>query len=98
MHRPMMPSTEWHSEFVTHFAAERARLCESEMVGVRRLAATDKAGLLGDEPKVCFTAKAAWFGNCEDALVDPTGLTTFDTGRLRLVLRRHLHGRGIFAR
>ena len=98
MNGAVVDATERHREFIAGLTSERPWLHVSKMMWVRRLAATDKAGLLGDEPKVCFTAKAAWFGNCEDALVDPTGLTTFDTGRLRLVLRRHLHGRGIFAR
>jgi hypothetical protein len=34
MHRTMMPATEWDRELIADFAAERARLRESEVMGI----------------------------------------------------------------
>ena len=48
MHRTMMPATEWDRELIADFAAERARLRESEVMGIRGLAAAHETRLLGD--------------------------------------------------
>src|SRR5262245_59107303 len=60
MHRTMMPATERDGELIADLAAERARLCESEVVGIRRLAAAQEAFLLGDVAKVLPVAIAPW--------------------------------------
>ena len=100
MRAAMMPSTEWNSELVADLAAERARLCEAEVMGVRRLAATDEAGLLGDEAKVHSIAVTARFGNREDALVDAFGRITVGSmhrKRLRRGRRRDcMRGKRLF--
>ena len=70
MYRTMMPSTEWDCEFIADLAAERTGLREAEVVGVRGLAATDEARLLGDIAKVLPVAIATRGSHGEDALVD----------------------------
>jgi hypothetical protein len=45
-----MAATKRDHELVAHLAAERARLGKAEMMGIGRFAATDEAGLGGDEP------------------------------------------------
>jgi hypothetical protein len=47
MDRAMMRSAERHRELVARLAAQRARLHKSDVMGVRRLAAAQQAGLLG---------------------------------------------------
>jgi hypothetical protein len=57
-------------ELIADLTAKRTWLRESEVVGIRGLAAADEASLLSDEPKVRLFATAR-FHNREDALVDP---------------------------
>src|SRR5215475_9820876 len=89
----MVPSAERDSELVTYLAAQRARLSESKMVGVRGLAAAHEARLLGDIAKVLPVAIAPWCRDHEDALVDTlrlTGVGAFGGGRhLRPFSLRH---------
>src|SRR5262245_3611311 len=66
----MVPSAERDSELVTDLAAQRARLSESKMVGVRGLAAAHEACLLGDIAKVLPAAIAPRRSNCQHALID----------------------------
>jgi hypothetical protein len=70
MHSTMMPATERDREFIADLATERARLGESEVVGVRGLAAAHQTRLLGDIAKVLPVAIAPRGGNSEHALVD----------------------------
>ena len=66
----MVPSAERDSELVTYLAAQRARLSESKMVGVRGLAAAHEARLLGDIAKVLPVAIAPWCRDCQHAFID----------------------------
>src|SRR4029077_9294717 len=66
----MVPSAERDSELVTDLAAQRARLSESKMVGVRGLAAAHEARLLGDIAKVVPVAIAPRRRHREHALID----------------------------
>ena len=59
MHRTMMPATEWDRELIADLAAERARLREPEVMGIRGLAAAHETRLLGDVAKVLPVAIAA---------------------------------------
>ena len=59
MNRPVMAAAERHRELVAGLAAERARLHEAQMVGIRRLAAAQQARLLGDKSQVLLVAIAA---------------------------------------
>ena len=72
----VMPSTEWDREFIAHLAAERARLREPEVVGIRGLAATHKTRLMGDIAQVLSVAIASPCSDREDALVDALRLTS----------------------
>src|SRR5262249_24420521 len=98
MHRAMMPATEWDRELIADLAAERTRLRESEVVGVRGLARAQQARLLGDIAQVLPVVIAPRGSNREDALVDAPGLIASDAGSLRLLPRRHLSGRGTLSR
>jgi hypothetical protein len=80
MHRTMMPPAQWDRELIADLAAERTWLGKSEVVGVRGLATTDEAGLLGDEPKVPPVTITARFSNRQNALVDPIGSIVPTTG------------------
>jgi hypothetical protein len=48
MKLPMMTAAQRHRELVTDLAAERAALSKAQVVWIRRTAATDEAGLLGN--------------------------------------------------
>src|SRR5262245_30460834 len=93
MHRTMMPTTEWDRELVADLATKCTGLGESEVVGVRGLAAAHEARLLGDIAQVLPVAIAPRGGNREDALVDALHLTrlgAFSCGkRLRPFNLRH---------
>src|SRR5262245_47527511 len=75
MHRTMMPATKRDRELIADLAAERARLGETEMMGVRGLAAAHQTRLLGDVAKVLAVAIATRRSDREDALVDALRLT-----------------------
>src|SRR5262249_50738757 len=66
----MVPPAERDSELVTDLAAQRAGLGESEMVGVRGLAAAHEACLLGNIAKVLPVAIAARRRHRQHAFVD----------------------------
>jgi hypothetical protein len=70
MHRAMMPATERDRELIADLAAERTGLGESEVVGVRGLAAAQQTRLLGDVAQVLPAAVATRGSDREDALVD----------------------------
>src|SRR5262245_34125548 len=75
MHRTMMPSTERHNEFIADLATERARLGESEVVRIGRLATAQQTRLLRDIAQVRPVAIAARRRERENALVDDVRLT-----------------------
>ena len=70
----MMPSTERDRELIADLAAERTGLREAEVVGVRGLAATDEARLLGDITKVFWVTIAPRSRSNEHAPVDAVRL------------------------
>jgi hypothetical protein len=49
MHRAVMSATEWDRKLIADLAAERTRLGEPEVVGVRGPAAAHETRLLGDK-------------------------------------------------
>ena len=71
VNRAVMGATKRDREFIARLAAERARLHESQVMGVGRLAGAEEARLLGDEPKMLLVAVATRRANGEHALVDP---------------------------
>src|SRR5262245_8666050 len=75
MHRPMMPSTERARELIADLAAERARLRQSEVVGIRGLAAAHETCLLGDIAQVLPVAIATRRGHRQHTLVDALRLS-----------------------
>jgi hypothetical protein len=62
--------TERHSELIAHLAAECRRLCKSEMMGIRRMPATDQTSLLGDKFDVIAVTSAARRGQRQYAFID----------------------------
>src|SRR5262245_47768046 len=78
MHGTMMPATEWDREFIADLATERTGLGESEVVGVRWLAAADQTRLLGDTAQMLPVAIAPRGSDREDALVDALRWTRVD--------------------
>src|SRR4029077_1063258 len=75
MHSTMMPAAEWDRELVAELAAKCAALGETEVVGVRGLAAAHETRLLGDIAQMLPVAIAPRGGDREDALVDALRLT-----------------------
>ena len=59
---PMMAAAERDGKLVAHLDAERARLCEAEMVGVTWLAPADETGLRRDEAKMRLIAATLRLG------------------------------------
>src|SRR5215831_10971186 len=70
MHRTVMPAAERNRELIADLAAERTGLGKSEVVGVRGLAATDEARLLGDIAQMLPVAIPPRRSDRENALVD----------------------------
>ena len=48
----MVPAAEWNGEFIADLAAECSTLRKAKVVGVRRPAAANQAGLLGHKSNV----------------------------------------------
>jgi hypothetical protein len=59
MHRTMVPATEWDRELIADLAAKRTGLRESEVVGIRGLAAAQETRLLSHIAQVLPVAIAA---------------------------------------
>jgi hypothetical protein len=76
MRRTMMPATEWDRELVADLAAERTRLRESEVMGIRGFAAAHETRLLGDVAKVLPVAIATRGSDREGAFVDALRFTS----------------------
>jgi hypothetical protein len=83
----VMDAAERHRELIAHFAAQRARLHEAQMMGIAGLAPTDQAGLPGHVAQMVLVAIAARCGDREDALVDPPPLMAIVTILLMRVVR-----------
>src|SRR5262245_32219737 len=71
----MMTAAQRDRELIADFAAERAGLGKSEMVGIGWFAAADKARLLHDISEVLPVAIAARSSNRQDAFVDALRLS-----------------------
>src|SRR5262249_61702555 len=76
MYRTMMPTTEGNGELIADLTPERAGLGETEVVGVRRLAAAHETCLLSDITQVLPVAIATRGSDREHALVDAFRLTS----------------------
>src|SRR5262252_3301811 len=96
MHRTMMPATEWDRELIADLAAKRTGLGETEVVGVRGLAAAHETRLLGDIAQVLPVAIAP--RHREDALVDAPCLTSVSAFGGGNHLRGNLRHRRIIVR
>ena len=66
MQLAMMEPADWHDELVAHSACEGARLCEGEVVRVRRHTATHKARLPQHESSMVLIAQANRFAQSLD--------------------------------
>jgi hypothetical protein len=62
MNFTMVPTAQWHSEFIAHLAAECSALREAYVVGVSWLPAADQARLLANEPDVIAVADSSRLG------------------------------------
>ena len=80
MHSPVVDATEWHREFITRFEAQRARLHEAQMMGVRGATATDQTWLFRDEFEVSFVPDPTRFGEGQFTFVDAIGLDRHGAG------------------
>jgi hypothetical protein len=70
MHRTVMPATEWDRELIADLAAERSGLDETQVMGIRGLAAAHETRLLGDVTQMLPIAIPTRRRDREDALVD----------------------------
>src|SRR5262249_13521881 len=98
MHRTMMPATERDCELIADLAAERAGLGESEVVGIRWLAAAHETRLLGDIAQVLPVPIAPRDRDREDAFVDAFCLTSVSAFGDGNHLRGNLRHRRIIVR
>ena len=62
MQVPMMGAAQRHRELIADLEAEASWLREAQVMGVRRLAAANHAGLRGDKLAVTFVAAPPCFG------------------------------------
>src|SRR5262245_20934749 len=98
MNGAVVRAAKRYSEFVAGPAAERPRLHVSKMMGVRWLAAACEALLSSDKAQVRAVTIASRRGKCEGAVGDAARPVTSSPGSPRLILRRHLCGRGTLTR
>ena len=73
MNLAVVAAAEGDGELIADFSAERAGLCESQVVSIAGLPAADQARLLGDEPHVLAIADAPRLGEGKYGLVDGAG-------------------------
>jgi hypothetical protein len=73
MEDTMVRTAKGHCELVADPAAQGARLCESQVMRVRRPASAQQAWLRGYELQVRTITISARFAQCERALVDVPG-------------------------
>jgi hypothetical protein len=67
---PVMSPAQGYRELVAHLEPHRARLGESEMVGVSGASAADQTGLRSYEFEVGFIAESTRFAERELAFID----------------------------
>ena len=70
---PVMRSAQRYREFVADLESHRARLGESQMVGVGGASPADQTGLRGNEFEVGFVAEPTRLANRKYAFVDLPG-------------------------
>jgi len=66
----VMRATERHREFIAHFATERTRLREPQMMRIRRPATANKTGLFDYVPDMAPITNTARFRERENAFID----------------------------
>ena len=66
----VMGPAQRRDKFVADLAAQRTRLHEAQVMGIRRRSPTHETRLLHDEPQMLLVAIAPRLGDGEDALVD----------------------------
>jgi hypothetical protein len=69
MDLPVVRATERHREFVAHFATERTRLREAQVMGIRWPPTTEKTGLLDHVPDMIAVTNSTRFGEDKHTLV-----------------------------
>ena len=74
MNFSMVNTAERNGELVAHLASKRRVLGKPNMVRIRRLPPTDKAGLPGNEPNVFLVTKAARLRYGEEGLIETSWL------------------------
>ena len=67
----MMTPAERNGELIAHLEADSSRLGKAQVMRVRRLAATDEAGLRGHELQMRLVAQPLGLTKRERTLVDP---------------------------
>jgi hypothetical protein len=82
MKRPMVTPAQRHGEFIANPASEGARLCEPQVMCIRRAPPADETRLRRNKPEMRAVAVAAWFAQRECGFVDMP--------RHRIVDRRQL--------
>ena len=70
MNITVMSAAQRHYEFVADLAAQRTRLHEAEVMGIRWRSPAHETGLLHDEPEMLLVAIATRLGDREDTLVN----------------------------
>ena len=60
----MMTAAERHGELIAHFEADRPQLCKPQVMGIRRLPATDKTRLGGNKFQKCLVTQSLGFSEC----------------------------------
>ena len=83
----MVITTERHGELIADFKAQRARLCEPQVMWIAGLPAADETRLRGDELQMDFVTNPFRFSQLQNALVDPAG------GKFGLSARRERRSR-----
>ena len=68
---PVMAAAEGHGELIAHLQPDGSGLGEAQVMRVRRLPATDEAGLRSDKLQMRLVAQPLGLGKCERTLVDP---------------------------
>ena len=66
----VMGPTQRRDEFVADLAAQRTRLHETKVMGIRWCSPAHETRLLHDEPEMVLVAIATRLGDGEDTLVD----------------------------
>src|SRR5580692_3051545 len=94
MNLAVMGPAQRRDKFVADLAAQRTRLHEAQVMGIRRRSPTHETRLLHDEPQMLLVAIATGLGDREDTLVDnarrpPALPPTLLHEQRRVVLRKN---------